>query len=504
MKLFCKEEMQALEGRAEGQGVTMAVLMEQAGRALAVETESRCRPVQGKRTVLLCGRGNNGGDGFVCARYLAGSGMECAVILAQGLPETELARQAYDMLPEEVPCMAWDKSGEAARLLEQADVIVDCVFGFGFRGELSGPAADLIGAANGQNCLKIAADLPSGVECDTGRVSSVAFRADITVAFTAKKPAHCSYPAKEFCGETVVRQVGVPPELIMAAKTRCFEPDKDFCRAWLKEPETQSNKGDLGRLLLVCGSYGMAGACIMAARAALRCGAGLVVIAVEESIYPIVAQAVPEAVFLPLSWQARREESEELLCQALEKASACLVGCGLGELAETVCPVVFSHCAVPLVVDADALNFAARHPGVLERGRAPLILTPHPGEMARLEGKAIPEVQADRLDTALKTAGETGAVTVLKGAATVIAGPDGRRAVNPTGNPGMAKGGSGDVLAGMIASFSAQGIPPFETAVLGAYLHGLAGDLCAAELGTRAMLPTDLLSRLPEAFLSLL
>lgn len=501
MKLFCREEMQRLEGMAERSGVSLGTLMENAGAALAREAESRCRPIEGKRAVLLCGRGNNGGDGFVCARHLARRGVKCTVLLVQGEPKTELARAAFLAMPEEVERLCTEhQREESEQAVSRADLILDCVFGFSFRGSLSGDSLEFISFANRRDCFRLAADLPSGAECDTGRVSSGTFRADVTVTFTAKKPANCSYPAKEYCGETVVRQVGVPPVLLEAAETRLFETDGGFPGIYLKKPDPQSNKGDLGKLLMVCGSYGMAGACIMAARAALRCGVGLLRIAADKKIYPILAQAVPEAVFLVLDWEYQRTASEEKLCTALESSTACLIGCGLGELAETVCPIVFSRCTVPLVADADALNFCARHPGVLEETEAPLILTPHPGEMARLCGDSIPEIQADRLGAAREKSRETGAVVVLKGAATVIAAPDGRCAVNPTGNPGMAKGGSGDVLAGMISSLAAQGISSFESAAAGAYLHGLAGDICAQKLGERAMLPTDLITALPEVF----
>ena len=504
MKLFCRDEMQRLEMAAVTAGVPLAQLMEHAGEALAQEVESRCRPLGGKRAVLLCGKGNNGGDGFVCAGLLAQKGMDCTVILTQGTPRTDLAGEAFSRMPEQVNVLSGAEERERAQAaMTAADVVVDCVFGFSFRGELSGVPAHFLGYAGNLTCLKISADLPSGVECDSGRVSAGAFRADVTVTFTGKKPANVSYPAKEFCGETVVRQVGVPAALVEGAETRLFETDDSYPAQMLAPLDPQSNKGDLGKLLLVCGSWGMAGACIMAAKAALRCGGGLLQIAVEERLYPILAQAVPQAVFLILDWENRREESEALLLDALGRCTAVVMGCGLGERSELVCPLVFSHCQRPLVADADAVNFLARHPGFLESVSAPLVLTPHPGEMARLCDDTIPEIQSDRIGAAQQKARETGAVVVLKGAATVVAAPDGRCGVNPTGNPGMAKGGSGDVLAGMAGAFLAQGLPPFETGVLAAYLHGKAGDLCARQYTQRAMLPTDLVGALPQVFAAL-
>ena len=500
MKLFCRHEMQRLESAAQDAGVPLSQLMENAGAALAQEAERRCRTLEGKRVVLLCGKGNNGGDGFVCAGLMAQRGALCTVVLVQGLPATGLAGEAFSRLPQQVAVLYGEDLPAAQAAMDQADVLLDCVFGFSFRGELSGTAARLLGYAGGLSCLKISADLPSGVECDTGRVCAGAFRADVTVTFTGKKPANASYPAKEFCGETVVRQVGVPAALAEGAQTRFFETDAAYLPALLRAPDPQSNKGDMGRLLLVCGSWGMAGACVMAAQAALRCGVGLLQIAVEERLYPLVAQAVPQAVYLVLDWENRRAQSERALSEALGRCTACVVGCGLGDRAELLCPAVFSQCQRPLVADADALNFLSRRPEYLEGVEFPLVLTPHPGEMARLCSDTIPEIQSDRLGAARQKARDTGAVVVLKGAATVIAGPDGRCAVNPTGNPGMAKGGSGDVLAGMTGALLAQGVSPFDAAVAAAYLHGMAGDLCAQRLTQRAMLPTDLPDALPEVF----
>lgn len=497
MRMFLKEEIRRMEAAAAEQGVSMEALMENAGRALAEEAALRLRPLRGKFAAILCGKGNNGGDGFVCARYLQEQGVHCTVILAQGLPHTQLAATAFDRLPETVTVVDASASRrEAEEALSRADVLFDCVFGFSFRGELPEDVAELLAFAGTQRGLKLAADLPSGAECDTGRAGPETFRADVTVAFTGAKPAHASYPAKAYCGDVVIRPVGVPRELTEMGGARCFETDAPRAALPLKQPDAQANKGDMGKLLLVCGSEGMAGACIMAARAALRSGAGLVRVAIPKNLYPIVAPALPECIFTlydPFS-------PEEPLREALGWATACLAGCGLGNLADRVCPILLTHCHVPLVLDADGLNFLARNPEALERVQAPLVLTPHPGEMARLCQDAIAEIQADRLGAALEKARETGAVVALKGAATVIADPEGVCGINPTGNPGMAKGGSGDVLAGIIASLLAQGIAPFDAAVTGAYVHGLAGDLCAKRLGERAMLPTDLIEALPAAY----
>lgn len=493
MKLFSKQEMQELEARGAAQGVSLARMMENAGAALAREAWDRWGPLRGKHVALLCGKGNNGGDGFVCARLLSEEGALCAAVLVQGSPKTDLARRAFSLLPPDVQVV----SGDPALVLASCDLVIDCLYGFGFRGSLDPSAARILGLANALPCPRLAADLPSGTECDTGRADPGSFRAHVTVALTGAKPAHQSYPAKEFSGETVVRQVGLPPALVESARTQACLTQLEDIRPLLPLPDIQANKGNMGRLLLVCGSCGMAGACIMAARAALRCGVGLVDIAADSRIYPLLAPAVPEAVFTVLDLSDPQAAANRLGA-SLKAATACAAGCGLGNLADILCPILFSQCQIPLLLDADALNYCARSAFPWKDLSVPLLITPHPGEAARLTGRSVLDIQADRIGTARMLAELTGGTALLKGAATVIASAEGKLALNPTGNPGMAKGGSGDVLAGIAGALLAQGLPPFSAAQAGAYLHGLCGDLCREELSARAMLPTDLIEKLPE------
>lgn len=493
MKLFSKSEMQALEAAGVRAGVSLGEMMDNAGAALArtavEEWGQACGPA-----VLLCGRGNNGGDGFVCARELSGMGVSCTVILLHGGPGTELARAAYGKLPPAVRVL--DPGSEAEAALTSARLVVDCVYGFGFRGELDDVSARYIRLANGAGCHRLAADLPSGAECDTGRASRDTFRADVTVAFTGEKPAHESYPAKEFCGKVQVCPVGVSDGLAEDAITAGEVTGPEHLGAVLGPIDIQAHKGSRGRLLMVCGSWGMAGACMMAARAALRCGTGLVDIACSGRVYPILAGAVPEAVFTVFD----DPDGEGRLAAAMEAASACVVGCGLGSGQDKLIRRVLERCPSPMVIDADGLNFCARTGFDLSGLAVPHVITPHPGEASRLLGSSVPEVQSRRIPAALELAGLTGGTALLKGAATVTAEPGGRFAINPTGNPGMAKGGSGDVLAGIIGAFMAQGAGPFEAARAAAYLHGLAGDRCRERFSARGMLPTALVGILPEIF----
>ena len=276
-------------------------------------------------------------------------------------------------------------------------------------------------------------------------------------------------------------------------------------QAMLRPRAAESNKGDYGRLLCVCGSEGMAGAASMSGAAALRCGAGIVEIALPAAIYSIVAARLAEPVFTllhPLADGSPSVGDGRALAMALSRADAVLVGCGLGKTPAALAAVslILRESSVPVVLDADGINLAAEHKDMLEACKAPLILTPHPGEMARLTGRPVAEIQAGREEAARSFASAHGSVLALKGAGTVVASPDGRIYRNGTGNPGMAKGGSGDVLAGMIGSFLAQGISPYDAAAGAVYLHGLAGDVCAKKKSQTAMLPTDLIEELPELF----
>ena len=496
MYLFTKSDTQSLEAAAQRAGVPLSSLMENAGLALAQELHRRLPALSGKQAVILCGKGNNGGDGFVCARHLVGWGMFCTVLLLHGPPATPLAAQAFQRLPESVTVLSSPQSSTVQKVLGQADAVADCVFGFSFRGELDPVSRQVFTMTEPLSCLKLSADLPSGVECDTGRASPGAFRAQATLAFTVEKPAHHSYPAKSFCGQVLVRPVGIPPALVDEARTSVQLTGPEQVRPLLPPPDIQANKGTQGRLLLVCGSYGMAGACIMAARAALRCGVGLLHIVAEASIYPILAAAVPEAIYT-LFDPAQPAETAAKLTAAHQACTACVAGCGLGGLVELLCPILFSLNPKPLLLDADALNYLSRHPETTPPP-GPLLLTPHPGEASRLTGRGVPEIQEDRIATARQLAEKFHSAVLLKGAATVIASPPGALALNPTGNPGMPKGGSGDVLAGVVGALLAQGVQPFSAAWAGAWLHGRAGDLCQRRLSARAMLPTDLTEALPE------
>ena len=504
MKLFESGAMRALEEKAVQAGTAYSTLMENAGEAAARLLRDKA---PGAHVVILCGKGNNGGDGFVAARHLADWGAQVCVVLIQGEPETELASQVFRQMDlQKIQVLDWAKEPEAVKTqVYGADFVLDAMYGIGFRGSLPETLFPLLDAAETSGAYLLALDLPSGVSCDTGEVPGRCVRAAETVSFTALKPAHLIQPGRSYCGKVTVVPVGISEQLIEEAQTPLFGIEEKDLALLFQQREENTNKGSYGTLLSVCGSTGMAGAAMLAARAALRSGAGLVNMALPSELYPVVAGALPEPVYTLLErthGDVISEDSAALLNQKMLSASAVLLGCGLGTsaLARSLLRRVAACSSVPLVIDADGINLLAENIDILKTVRVPVVLTPHPGEMARLLHTTAEQVQERRLDYARRFAQEHGVTLVLKGSGTIVAAPDGRVFVNTTGNPGMAKGGSGDVLAGMIASLAAQGITPYWAAVFGVFLHGLAGDRCAKRLSQRGVLPSDLIEELPLLF----
>ena len=492
MKILSRRQIADMEMQAEKDGTNLSALMNSAGAAVA----DKVKDFSAQRIVILCGKGNNGGDGFVCARLLSAIHKNITVILAAGKPATEIAEKAFNEIPAEVKITDIENTEGCRAALSAADLIIEAVFGFSFHGVIDGKLAELICDANKAQAIKVSVDLPGGVSCDDAYVSGIAFRADYTYTFHALKPANVSYPAREYCGKTTVCDIGL--SYLLPENAAMLSVDSEFIKSTLPIFEDTANKGNLGKLLLICGSYGMAGACILAAKAALRSGIGLLYILIDSRIYPIVAANVPEAVYIPVDFGGDTAGLKAAVSQALSSCTACAVGCGLGENSEALCGTVFSRCRVPLLIDADGINYLSRHPQELPS--CDILLTPHPGELSRLTGQEIQAIQSSRINSALSAAKKINGTLLLKGAGTIIADQNGRTAVNNTGNSGMATGGSGDTLSGIIGTLMAQGIDVFSAAAAGAYIHGTAGDLCAEALSRRSMLPSDLIERLPEVF----
>lgn len=496
MRVLSAQQMRALEQTAVENGSTYRNLMDLAGKGASKALLKN--GAKGKKVTIICGKGNNGGDGYVMARFLLEKG--CTVnIIKLGEPKTDDAKFNANIVAElKINTIDFSSDKETSfKLIDEADYIVDSVYGIGFRGKLDENTAEIARAVNASNAFVMAVDIPSGADCDNGSVNGECFEADLTVTFTTLKPAHVLYPSMDYCGEVEVESVGISDEMINSSKYIMQTTDEFLGKELLTKRKKSSHKGTFGTLLAIVGSYGMAGAAIMCGKAAQRTGVGLVNMALPKSIYPIVAVKLIEAVFTPLTETdcgiSSAESCDKLIALA-NKSNAIVIGCGLGHNDDTekiVCEIL-QHSENPIILDADGINSIVPHIHLLKKSKAPVILTPHPGEMARLLGCTVSEVQQNRAKIAMKFAKENNVILVLKGANTLIS--DGENLlVNRSGNAGMARGGSGDVLAGIIASLAAQGIHPLRAAACGVYVHGLAGDKTSERLSETTMLPTDMI-----------
>jgi NAD(P)H-hydrate epimerase len=494
-------------------GIPSIVLMENAGRQVVAAIEASFDHLPDASVGILAGRGNNGGDGFVVARVLAPRVGSVRVVLAGRREEVEGdARLNLDLLGRlgvpvsEAPTES-DWLHHSGALLA-CDLIVDALVGTGLREPLSGLYGRIVDDVNAAGRPVVAIDVPSGVSCDEAAPTGPTVRATLTVALAALKLPHVLLPADRCSGDLVLADIGIPETVIRDLAGPIVElVTRDAMAALVRPRPADSHKGDFGRILVVGGGPGKTGAAHLSAMAALRSGAGLVTIASHASTQPILAAMAPEYMTLALP----ESEGEGLAIEAAslvleQRFDVLVVGPGLGTESGTgrVVLELMRRCPVPLVLDADALTICAALPG-WSAGRAgpPLVVTPHPGEMARLAGTEIDAVQSRRLPMARQAAAEWKAHVILKGHRTIVASPGGRVAVNRTGNPGMASGGTGDVLSGMVGAWLAQLDDAEAASRLAVHLHGLAGDLAAAELGEMALTAGDLVRHLGAACLRL-
>jgi NAD(P)H-hydrate epimerase len=497
-------------------GLPGAVLMENAGAAVAQWT--RRRFPQARRPLILCGRGNNGGDGFVVARRLTDLSPATVLVGSRAQVRGD-ARTHLDVFERSGGTVveAADAAGWAAArpLLERADLIVDALLGTGLRQQpealIAHVIADVEGERHARSVPLVAVDVPSGVPSDTGEVSWPTLRATLTVTFAACKYGHVLPPACDRVGELVVADIGIPASALQAQPPGLWLLEKaDAAAAWPPRAPG-AHKGTFGHVLVIGGSVGKSGAAALAALGALRAGAGLVTVATAEGALPLVAQARAELMTEPLP--GGTQVDADALARALtlaEARDAVVLGPGLGQHEGTraFAREFVRRCPRPLLVDADGLNALAASPSgpaaldALRRAAA-TVVTPHPGEMARLSGASTEQVQRDRLQSARRLAADTGAVVVLKGQRTLVADPRGTAAVNPTGNPGLASGGTGDVLAGMVGALLARGADGMAAAGAAVYAHGYAADVAARRLGPESLLAGDVLEALPEALMDL-
>jgi NAD(P)H-hydrate epimerase len=523
MEILSVAEMRALERAADARGLSYAQMMQNAGQGAAQIIHQRLGVwgITRPRILVLVGPGNNGGDGLVCATALANAGLTVQCYLLRPRPEDDpvyLAARAAGLF------MADAQNDMRLRVLHQmithANVIVDALLGTGVSRPIEGDLRAILRevghrrrATNLPPCKLIALDGVTGMNYDTGSLDPAAVPADLTITFHAPKRGHYCFPAAQACGELIVTSIGIEPDVVAGwrASAQCSNvrlADEALVRARLPARQRDAHKGAFGRVLVIGGCSEYLGAPALAARAAYRVGAGLVALAVPDAVKPSAAATCPEAIFLalPESSTALAPPSQASIVQWLASApseSVVLLGPGLGQAAPTA---TFLDALLEsltdglrgLVCDADALNLLARIPAWWSRLPSQTVLTPHPGEMARLMQRSTSEVQGDRIECALRCAEAWGRIVVLKGAHTVIAAPGQHSVVLPFANPALATAGSGDVLAGCIAGFMAQGLAPFDAAVCGAYVHGAAGEQWRAQHGNAGLLAGELTALIPD------
>lgn len=511
--LVTAQQMRDIDRRStEEYGIPSIILMENAGRAVFQAANALLDCVDCGSVVVVAGPGNNGGDGFVAARFFYNAGADVQVYYFGDRSKSQGdARTNLEIAERMGISIDYSQDTDNLRMaLFESDLLIDAYLGTGIKGVLRENAQDVIHAMSERGAAQcISVDIPSGIDADTamplGHPDYPAVSADITVTFGLPKIGLYCYPGRAYAGGIIVADIGIPADLLADSGSNiCLLTDK--FPLYVVNRAMDSNKGDYGHLAVVAGSVGMTGAAVLAAQGALRMGAGLVTVAVPESLNDIMEVKITEAMTIPVPENNARAfgmKSLDKVIDVINERDAAVIGPGFGRDGDTVdfTLELIKRLKKPAVLDADALYALAADPDILRECRVPIVITPHPGEMARLVGTTASEVQSNRLDIAESFAREYGVAVVLKGAGTVVADPDGTLIVNSSGNPGMASGGTGDVLTGMIGALIAtdKKIQPALLACTAVYIHGRAGDLAAEKLGETSLVASDIVEKIPDA-----
>jgi hydroxyethylthiazole kinase-like uncharacterized protein yjeF len=509
MYLVTADEMKEMDRRTiESFGLPGRILMENAGLGATQFFLERFKDVANKRIGVVAGRGNNGGDGFVMARYLAQKGMRVTVYLLSEKQSVQgdAAANLNLLLPLKVPVIEMpDAKAFSAHITEMRHetIWIDAIFGTGLRSDVKGFFREVIDFLNQLSRPVFAVDIPSGLNSDTGRPCGTCIRAHATATFAFAKTGHFLLPGADYTGDLKIIDIGIPSHIADSVRSLQFLLTPDLIRTVFQPRPLDSHKGHTGHILVIAGSPGKTGAAAMTAMSAMRAGAGLVTLGIPASLNSFMETQVTEAMTEPLP-----ETKESVLGEAsfnrimalLSDKRCMAIGPGIGINPETKTLVqrLLQESKKPMVIDADGLNCLIGCTEMLKNFQNPIVLTPHPGEMARLVGTTAADVQKDRIHCARDFAQKFNVHIVLKGARTIVAHPDGSVFINPTGNPGMASGGMGDVLTGIIAGFIAQNHPPELAARAGVYLHGAAADALSKNMGPFGYLATDVMNALPE------
>jgi hydroxyethylthiazole kinase-like uncharacterized protein yjeF len=515
MRIVTASEMRDMDRLTiEKIGIPGIVLMENAAHGAGRVFLEHFSPASGSRVVIMCGKGNNGGDGLAMARHLSHSGLKVIVVLlanasqvtGDALINLGIIKRMGVVEVIEAPTPAEYNGCQAC--IEGCDYIIDAIFGTGINSDVEGIYRQAIQAINSSGKQVMAIDIPSGLNSDNGRIMGVAIKADLTATFGFPKLGQMIFPGAGLVGRLACIDIGIPAAVADMIQSRFVIAEPEVFNSLFREGKRDSHKGDRGHLLILAGSTGKTGAAAMTALGALRAGAGLVTLGIPASLNNILEVKLTEAMTVPLPETAEGTlsiKAKEGILRLAEGKSAIAVGPGLSTNPETTALIreIVTGCDLPMVIDADGLNALAEKPGILEKLDGKKILTPHPGEMARLTGVNGNDIQVDRIKAATAFIKRYKCCLVLKGARTVITETEGRIYLNPTGNPALSSGGSGDVLTGVISGLLTRGMPVINAATAGVYLHGLAGDLLAEEMGQAGVIAGDLLDVIPGLMKSL-
>ena len=508
MILVTAKEMQEMDRRTiEDFGIPGMVLMENAGRGATRFLFEQFPDIENKRVGVIAGRGNNGGDGYVMARYLKQKGVHVQVYLLATATRVQgdAAANLKFLKPLDIPLVEIPDQASFSKYKSEmagVEVWIDAILGTGLKSDVKGFFKTVIEFINGLNKPVFAVDVPSGLNSDTGQVCGACIRASATATFAFAKTGHIIHPGVQYTGALNIVDIGIPPHIVEEAMPRQWLLTRDRIQSCLPPRMPDAHKGTTGHLLVVAGSPGKTGAAAMTAISALRSGAGLVTLGIAETLNPVLESQVLEAITAPLPETqpgVLGESALDTIINLMEGKKCVTIGPGLGQAEKTknLVQKIVKSSPIPLIVDADGLNSLAGHAQILKNAKAPVILTPHPGEMARLMDTGVGAVQQDRIKCARDFASSFNVHVILKGARTVIGHPDGRVFINPTGNAGMASGGMGDVLTGIIAGLVVQGLSPEYACRAGVYLHGAAADSLVETIGPYGYLAGDVMKAIP-------
>jgi len=510
VKIATSDEMRSIDTRAiSGLGIPGLTLMEGAGRGVVSVAEAVAGDLRGRSVAVICGKGNNGGDGFVAARLLFEAGVRVRAFLLGKKSETSpdasvnlerfvsIGGDLAELTESNIFC-------ELAPFLQKTQVAIDAIYGTGFKGAASGLAARTIELLNNSDVSVVSVDVPSGLDCDTGKAGGPSVRARATATLALLKKGLVFFPGRDFTGDIYIVDIGIPGECVEKEGIGLELVDNVLAREWFPFRRPDVHKGDCGKVAVVGGAVGLTGAIALCSNAALRTGAGLVTAAVPESLNDILEVKLTEAMTRPVPETPARTLAQgagDSITDLVMSCDALAFGPGLSRNEESAALArqVVPSAGRPTVLDADGLNAFEGHTQLLAKAGTSIVITPHVVEMSRLCGDKPEAILEDRVGTATAFAEKLGVTVLLKGAPTVIAQKGGTTYVNPTGNAGLASGGSGDVLTGIIAALLGRGVPPLRAAALGAYLHGYAADVAKEIVGEEGMIPSDVVDCIPEA-----